>query len=316
MAESAEGRRASVPAWVVSVALHATLFAALGITLEFTPEGSAEETLRDVGIVLKKTEDGVPEYDGEDDVLTKDSGEAVQEALAETIADGPPSDLTAALPSAEDWLGAEQTEPGALDAGELLGDGDVQRIPRKGDTRTQVFGVTGEGTKFVYVFDRSGSMERSLGPSPLKAAKDQLLASLQSLDANHQFQILFYNQEPIMFSPAGRGETMVFADEGMKREAEQFLNGIAAVGATTGREEALLKALRLQPDVVFFLSDVDNPLLPRQLEKIRRRNNGRTCINTIEFDRGPEKLGGANFLKQLAADSGGRYIYVDISKLP
>lgn len=316
MAESAEVRRASVPAWVVSVILHATLFAALGITLELTPEGSADEALRDVGIVLKKTEDGVPEYNGEDDVLTKDSGEAVQEALAETIADGPPSDLTSALPSAEDWLGAEQTESGALDAGELLGDGEVQRTPRKGVARTQVFGVTGEGTKFVYVFDRSGSMERSLGPSPLKAAKDQLMASLQTLNANHQFQILFYNQEPLMFSPAGRGETMVFADERMKLEAQQFLNEIVAVGATTGREQALLKALRLQPDVVFFLSDADNPLLPRQLEKIRRRNKGGACINTIEFDRGPSPKGGTNFLQELAEKNGGRYIYVDISKLP
>lgn len=316
MADSADGRRAAVPAWLVSVLLHASLFVALGVTLELTPEGSAEELLRDVGIVLKKTdaETGEPEYDGEDEVLTQDSGQSATEALDEAIADGPPSDLTSALPTEEDWLGSAQTESGSLDAGNLVGDSTLQRTPRKGSTTTQVFGVTGEGSKFVYVFDRSGSMERSLGPSPLKAAKMQLLASLQSLEANHQFQIIFYNQEPFMFIPRGQGDNLVFADERMKLEAEQFLNEIAAVGATTGREAALLKALQLQPDVVFFLSDVDNPLTPRQLKKIRDRNKGRTSINTIEFDRGLPK-GGSNFLKDLAKDNGGSYIYVDISKL-
>ncbi len=314
MAESADGRRAAVPAWLVSVVLHASLFAALGVTLELTPQGSADEPLRDVGIVLKKVEDGDPHYDGQDDVATQDSGQTATDALDEVVADGPPSDLTSALPSEENWLGANQTHAGSLDAGELLGDADLQRTPRKGTTRTNVFGVSGEGSKFVYVFDRSGSMERSLGPSPLKAAKVQLLASLESLSATHQFQIIFYNQEPLMFAPRGRATTLVFGDERTKLAAEQFLNGIAAVGATTGREAALLMALRLQPDVVFFLSDVDNPLMPRQLAKIRRRNAGRTSINTIEFDRGPAN-NSANFLKQLAAENGGRYVYVDISKL-
>ncbi len=314
MAESADGRRALVPAWLVSVLLHATLFGVLGVTLEMTPQGSADEPLRDVGIVLKKVEDGQPQYDGQDDVATQDQGQTATETLNDVIADGPPSDLTSALPSEQDWLGAAQSQSGALDAGALVGDANLQRTPRKGITRTNVFGVSGEGTKFVYVFDRSGSMERSLGPSPLKAAKLQLLASLESLSATNQFQIIFYNHEPLMFAPRGKATTLVFGDERTKLAAEQFLNGIAAVGATTGREAALLQALRLLPDVVFFLSDIDNPLLPNQLKKIRRRNSGRTSINTIEFDRGPPK-GGGNFLKQLAAENGGRYVYVDIGKL-
>jgi len=314
MAESAEGRRAMLPAWLVSVILHASLFGVLGVTLELTPQGSADEPLRDVGIVLKKVEHGEPKYDGQDDLAREDQGQTTAETLDEVLTDGPPSDPSSALPSEQDWLGAAQTQSGSLDAGTLVGDSNLQRTPRKGTTRTNVFGVEGEGTKFVYVFDRSGSMESSLGPSPLKAAKAQLLASLESLGANHQFQIIFYNQEPLMFAPRGHATALVFGDERTKLEAEQFLNGIAAVGATTGREAALLMALRLLPDVVFFLSDIDNPLLPNQLRSIRRHNAGRTSINTIEFDRGPPQ-GGRNFLKQLAAENGGRYVYVDISKL-
>src|SRR5262245_17102357 len=59
---------------------------------------------------------------------------------------------------------------------------------------TQVFGVTGRGRKFVYVFDRSLSMQGA----PLAAAKRELIASLGRLEDGQQFQIIFYNEKPRM----------------------------------------------------------------------------------------------------------------------
>ena len=73
-------------------------------------------------------------------------------------------------------------------------------------------------------------------------------------------------------------------------------------------------ALKLQPDVVFFLTDGDEPRMsPNQLAKIRQYAAG-TTINTIEFGMGP-KQGGFNFLQRLASQNGGAYAYVDILKL-
>src|SRR5438132_9686839 len=59
-------------------------------------------------------------------------------------------------------------------------------------TSTKLFGLEARGSKFVYVFDRSGSMgeNRNL---PLRRAKEELLASLNDLNERQQFYIVFYN---------------------------------------------------------------------------------------------------------------------------
>src|SRR5262249_26464602 len=81
-------------------------------------------------------------------------------------------------------------------------------------SQTQVFGVTGRGSRFVYVFDRSLSMQGA----PLAAAKRELLASLSDLKRVHQFQIIFYNEKPrVMQTPQ-----LPFADESGRQQAESF----------------------------------------------------------------------------------------------
>ncbi len=74
-------------------------------------------------------------------------------------------------------------------------------------------------------------------------------------------------------------------------------------------------ALGLRPDVIFFLTDADEPQLTAdELAAIARANKG-TQINAIEFGFG-SPAGGDNFLKRLARQNGGQHAYVDISKLP
>ena len=55
--------------------------------------------------------------------------------------------------------------------------------------------------KFVYVFDRSSSMEGA----PLATAKQQLIQSLESLSSVHQFHIIFFNQQMRNFDLSGGG---------------------------------------------------------------------------------------------------------------
>jgi hypothetical protein len=175
---------------------------------------------------------------------------------------------------------------------------------------THVFGVRGKGSRFVYLFDRSSSMEGA----PLAAAKRELIASLQSLQGIHQFQIIFYNQEPqLMPSFRGPAPRMALADDPGKRQAATFVGGILAFGATD-HVKALATALQLRPDVIFFLTDADEPQLqPPDFETIRRINQG-TVINTIEFGAGPPQPR-YSFLQQLAAQNGGQHGYIDVTRL-
>ena len=79
------------------------------------------------------------------------------------------------------------------------------------------------------------------------------------------------------------------------------MRGIVADGGTRTRKPCGWR-IKLQPDVIFFLTDADQPeLSPPQLEKIHRTNNGRCSINTIEFGLGPP-IHNDNFLVRLAAE--------------
>src|SRR4029079_2985746 len=102
--------------------------------------------------------------------------------------------------------------------------GGTNRV-RGGTARAGVFGATGEGHKFVYVFDRSGSMDGH-GGAPLAAAKSQLLSSLGDLGQKHQFQIIFYNEQPRIFNLTGTPGRLVFAGDQNKNLAKKFVQGI------------------------------------------------------------------------------------------
>jgi hypothetical protein len=173
-----------------------------------------------------------------------------------------------------------------------------------------VFGVEGKGNKFVYLFDRSASME---GP-PLSAAKRQLLESLHTLDSVHQFQIIFFNSRTQVFDASGGGRRVAFASERNKQLAANFVGGITADGGTD-RMFALRHALGFTPNVIFFLSDADDPMSPSEMAEIKKLNERvQAAICVIEFGRGPMPPK-YNFLMQLARESGGKYGYVDTTKL-
>ncbi|MGO8746628.1 MAG: VWA domain-containing protein [Thermoguttaceae bacterium] len=184
--------------------------------------------------------------------------------------------------------------------------------PPDGKARASLFGVSGEGYKFVYVFDRSGSMGGS-GAASLRAVKAELRKSLESLEDTHQFQLIFYNDRPVVFNPTGVPGKLAFATERVKERALHFLDSIVAEGGTE-HLAALKLAIRMRPDVIFFLTDGDEPKLSRhQLDEIRDRSDGIT-INTIEFGPGPEpeKPG---FLVTLAEENSGHYVHVDTRTL-
>ncbi len=314
------GASLRVPPWLMSLLFHVLVLVVLGLTFQVpTRQGAMAERTANVGIVLKHQSEGEEYFEGES------AGEArTQAALAASVPsdrsfeelfdDRPPVDPTTALPSAMTVIG-----PAAAEGGGIGNAGDAGKGPRGpgsgtgggGKAATSLFGVRGEGNKFVYVFDRSGSMGGS-GRNALAMAKAALADSLESLDTVHQFQIIFYNEKPAVFNPSGQRGKLAFATPQNKERAARFIGSITPDGGTR-HEDALKMAISLQPDVVFFLTDADEPRLSAgQLEEIGRRANGIT-INTIEFGLGP-KTGGENFLMRLAHQNGGQYGYVDIAK--
>jgi von Willebrand factor type A domain len=182
--------------------------------------------------------------------------------------------------------------------------------PGNGYAKVKVFGVEGTGNKFVYVFDRSASMEGA----PLANAKRQLIESLKSLDELHQFHIIFFNHRLQAFNSSPGGRRIAFADDRNKLLAAGFVRRIKADGGTD-RFAALKHALALNPDTIFFLSDADDPMSDREMATLAELNEGvGAAICVIEFGNGavePER----NFLTELARQSGGQYGYVDVAKL-
>lgn len=234
-----------------------------------------------------------------------------------------PVDTAAVLPSREGVVAAAaganstDTAEGRGGGGKLLSGGAATMAGRRGvgkATQTYVFGVPGVGSKFLYLFDRSASMSGFEG-RPLAAAKRELANSLRSLESTHQFQIIFYNNRPSVFNPfAPQPPRMVFGEDKNKRLAEEYIRGMTADGGTD-HMLAINLALGLAPDVVFFLTDADDPQLSAaDLAQIERRNRG-IVFNTIEFGAGPQRSSN-NFLVRLAQQNGGRHAYVDVTRLP
>ena len=99
-----------------------------------------------------------------------------------------------------------------------------------------------------------------------------------------------------------------------------MIEKIAGIHPGTGTQHfpALETALRLKPDVIFFLTDGQEPPIDeRELELLKKLNGQKTRIHSIEFGVGAEVSEGANprnFLRKLSHQNGGTYRYYDVTK--
>jgi hypothetical protein len=185
-------------------------------------------------------------------------------------------------------------------------DGPGFEAVRRG-SGARFFDVEAQGRTFVYVIDRSSSM----GPrGGLRAAREELLSSLQQLPPAARFQIIVYNRvaEPLL---PNHPSMLEVTPENLQRVAER-LSGLQAEGGTD-HLPALRRALALRPDVIYFLTDADD-LTNDLLRAVARLNPGRrTTIHAIELnslnrDR-PDMP-----MHVLARENGGKYRAVDVDK--
>jgi hypothetical protein len=347
-------RQPSVPCWLVSLVVHLAVFLILAVVLNrsYRPGGGFGwdggdggdpggggggdgvvrfESPRGGGGGQRYPADAGGEATAATTSAAASSHGAGPATLAAALGDDLPSDPTKVLPTGTGSSGSGDPEAinaalaalgagggvgggtgGGVGSGTGGGVGDGTGSGSGGKGRTRLFGVQGEGHKFVYVFDRSASMG-GVDRNALAGAKAELLVSLKNLGPAHRFQIIFYNETPTIFNPSGASYDLLPATNENKAEAAKFAASIAAAGGTR-HVEALMLAMKLKPDVIFFLTDADEPKLsPGQLAKLHREAAGIT-INAIEFGFGPQ-ADPDNFLVELARQNGGQHAYVDIAKL-
>lgn len=246
----------------------------------------------------------------------------------------PPINLDGVL---AEWLAAPEpgtnaavTSGGGLgrgglgDLGNDFGDGQSAKAGDRGlqaagggaSSAASLFGVTGIGSRIVYVIDRSDSMNGD-GGRPLLAAKNELIRSLDALKQSQFFQFVLYNEEPRPYrgaDSAGNAVQMIQAEKPAIKRAQAYIESIAAFGGTN-HADALRIALRMRPDVIFFLTDGLLPSLSdRELSDIARiADSDGTTIHGIEFGTQPTP-DPSSFVPRLAAASRGQYRYFDVTR--
>lgn len=315
----------TTPALVMSLVLHVVLLTTLGLIWSQTAKGTGEVADRPVGIALVHRMPDRDQYvkatevpDPKTDTNVENEATSASSAAAPPADLSPPLDLAGVLQameatpspvSGDGMTGQAELDGDAFSTGIGAGsDGDAQ------EATTMVFGISGSGSRFVYVFDRSDSMN-GFGGKPLRAAKSELIRSLRTLSDRQRFQLIFYNDKPTPFKLSGMPLQMVAGEESYVALAESYVRSISAFGGTE-HESALKMALRMGPDVVFFLTDARIPRLSAsELREIKTRADASgATIHTIEF--GAEPIAPRDsFLRDLASQNRGQYRYIDVRSL-
>ena len=174
---------------------------------------------------------------------------------------------------------------------------------------TQFFGARDHAHSFAYVIDCSGSMESH---NSLRVAKREMLASVNQLPPDAQFAVIFYNLNPRMLADPQGQRGLMAATAPNKARVQTQLATIAPEGGTD-HMSALREALKLKPEVIFFLTDAD--LMSNNDVNEILAEVGSTRIQAVEFGQGTE-LGQRTPLGRLATTTGGSYLYIDVSHFP
>jgi hypothetical protein len=304
---SSEQVKKSLPAWLLSLLLHLSLMAGLIFFLTQIPNGSGEAENRTGGIVLVDLQTETTEYLSEGDIAQSSNPAPAPDNSTPSVDLENRPELPGLESSTGESSGAADLLANKLPSADSLIVGPAVKGKIGGKMTVEVFGIPGTGSRFVYLIDRSKSME-GYNFRPMLAARQELWKSINSLNDSNQFQILFYNNEVDIFR---RKLSLHSASEANKEAAKQFIENIRPAGGTD-HLAALKTALKLSPDVIFFLSDAEGGFTADEIFEISRRNYSRAIINTIEFG---ERRSNDRSLEAIARNSGGKYIFKNINTL-
>ncbi len=187
------------------------------------------------------------------------------------------ADLSAPVKLGAAGLGKKATGGSGSGTGTGIGDGNSAGF----------FGLNPVGKRFVYVIDASRSMNRphdSDAETRFKRVKLELVRSIASLPEESMFFIVFFKDDPVPMPAMGLEPATLSAKQ-------KYLSWMQTV-VTSGNTEptaTLDQALRMRPDVIYFMSDGDfDPIVRMTLDKLPVTQ---TVIQTFAFDEGlPEHM--------------------------
>lgn len=321
--------RAAVHGWRrfqssgISLAVHCTLFlllALLGTGSVGTPSIGEQQPILVEMVAGGDSSEGIFIENVGATVLGSDESAGGEETAGGSDsalpgADSAPIDVDSVLAGIDPGAGgAGIGDVGDAAGGLGLGEGGPKlggssAIPK---VKTSVFGIEGSGTRFVYVFDRSSSMNGYTG-LPMANAKRELIKSLQSLGRLHQFQLIFYNDEPLAYGQLSGTMKMFPGTDENKQAAIGYVRRMIPDGGTE-HLSALRMALSMNCDVIFFLTDADQPALSRRdlNDLADRADRNGAVIHTIQFGAGSNQ-GTGSWIAELAELTNGKYRYVDVT---
>jgi len=178
------------------------------------------------------------------------------------------------------------------------GDGEGQ-----GDGKgSSFFGKPGSASSFVFVLDRSASMNNrhiySGNISRFQRLKLELIRFVEGLKPDQKFYVIFFDEQAHPMPANG-------LIQATKENKEAFLKWLADVkpGGSTDPRAAVKMAMYLNPDQVYFLSDGE--ILELFRAELMRLPASETKLNTYAFGQGSER-----FMRAFAKKHGGQYIYI------
>ena len=180
--------------------------------------------------------------------------------------------------------------------------GKSGRLGKRGGGKS-IFDKAGSGKRIVYVIDYSGSMHQG---GRLAAAAHELIKSVEKLGTKRKFFVIFYDDDA---EPMPKKNLI----PGRKKNVTWLKGWMGTVrgGGGTDPTDAMLQALRLEPDTIWLLSD--GGFSDSVCQAIQAANpEKKVCINTIAFyDRTGEPV-----LKRIAQENRGDYRFVPAQATP
>lgn len=184
--------------------------------------------------------------------------------------------------------------PGYLISGSGMGDGSGEP--------GGFFGTKPNGKRIVFVVDRSLSMNHpheSEALTRFRRLKIELLTSITNMSDDMYFYIIFFSDGPTSMPARSMQQATTVAKK-------QYLDWMARVpaGGQTEPLMALQQALKLRPDVVYFLTDGSfSHKVERQLRKLVQQ---KIVINTFTFG----DIAGEKLMKWVARCNSGSYTFI------
>ncbi len=187
---------------------------------------------------------------------------------------------------------------GALSGAEGVGGGGEGDLIGS-ESGVGFFGSRGTAKSVVFVVDMSGSMENGR----FARAQQELVRSIHKLHVTQKFYVIFFTSKAVpMFFPTTAAD-LVSATPMMKRKVTRWITE-RRTGRGTDPEDALVLALSLKPEVIYFLTDGE--FSERCREIVKEKNTFGAVINTIAL----QSREGVPLLQDIASDNKGVFLFV------